>query len=127
MTLYTRHVSASGRVSYQPFGESWHPPAWPYGAHLVVVQPGLQSTMYRVEPTHAPLLVAAKEHEPEVVKVVQHAMSARPEREELTDVQRKAWEKLQATGVRLMVGSAQSVFDALVSALTKKALEAASR
>jgi len=41
-TLYTRHVSPAGAVSYRPWGAAYESASdWPAGFHLVHVAPGV--------------------------------------------------------------------------------------
>lgn len=112
MTLYTRHVSASGRVSYIKWGAAYEDGrGWPIGHHLVHVTPGCTATRYNVEPTAAPLLAAAREARPRVLEAIRAACQPRPTRP-LTTEQARALD-----GVVLLHLSPSAIYDELVTAL----------
>ena len=117
--LYRRTVTPSGRVRYVECGVDL-PTVFPIGHHLVSVEPGFTSTMYRIDPAHAATLATLHECRDEVIAAAREAMAPHPDRR-LTPAQAKAWEALQATGVTLVREGPAAVVDALAIALAKRA------
>ena len=124
--LYRRVVSPSGRVRYVETGVS-DADVYPIGAHLVVVEPGLRTTRYRIDPATAPLLAAAEvAREPMLV-----AMRERISRVEVqpdTEAHRRGWAAYLAaggppSGLSLRGASMAEVVDAGIDALIRAALE----
>lgn len=70
--------------------------SWPKGAHLVVVEPGVRSYRYSIDPDNSAVLAAAKQKENRLREVLQEAMAMRPKSRSLTARQRAAWEQFQA-------------------------------
>jgi hypothetical protein len=113
-TLYTRHVSLAGAVSYRPWGAAYESAAdWPAGFHLVHVAPGVTSTRYNVAPDAAPLLAAAKLARPTVISALLTALQPRP-LQPLTAEQRRSLD-----GVTLLHRSPHDVYDEIVAALVR--------
>ncbi len=86
------------QVLYQKIGRRYHPvreydslvmDAMPAGSHLVVVQPGVKSCRYNVEPTHAPLLAALREHREALMVILRNASAMRSHKSLLTPKERK--------------------------------------
>lgn len=91
-TLYRR--KPNGR--YEPVS-MWDPVAMdalPKGAHLVVVEPGVRSFRYNVEPTAAPLLAALRMARDRVVYATRNVTKPRPRRN-CTRAEKRAWDILQ--------------------------------
>lgn len=111
--LYTRHVSPNGRVSYVPHGARFDADNWPTGAHLVVVQPGLRSIRYRIDPDHAGLLAAGREHRDALIAVVRDAMTGKPETPLPPDLETRL------AGIWFRHESPAGVVDALIDAAAR--------
>lgn len=67
----------------------------PEGAHLIIVQPGSKTTLYKVEPDRAPLIAAAQQPLDLVCKLFMEAQAARPSRLLITPEQQAAWDNLR--------------------------------
>jgi len=72
----------------------------PHGAHLVVVNPGLKSTLFNVDVDKAGFLAAAKIAKEAMLKAMMDASDLRPKEQtaEITQEQRDLLDKLKSTG-----------------------------
>lgn len=87
MTLYEKR----GR-RYVPVAEEVAYDAFPEGAHLVVVQPGLRSTIFRINPDEAAIRAACRVIEDEVKTAITNGLAMRPRNNRsLSPAQMKAW------------------------------------
>ena len=70
--------------------------SFPRGAHLVVVQPGVSSRKFNIDPNYAALIAASHVAEDAISKSIMDASALRPsERNKpITEEQRLAWEHL---------------------------------
>ena len=77
---------------------AWHDPltmdAMPLGAHLVVVEKGVKSVRYRVDPDAAALLAALRMSRDRVVEATRHVTEPRP-RHGCTPAEKRAWDILR--------------------------------
>lgn len=97
--------------------------AMPQGAHLIVVDGGMTSTRFRVDPDHAPLLAAFHAHRDTLHRVLREASELRSERKTPTKQEQKAWEAFsEIMGDEMMVMSSASASD-LLDALEKSLIE----
>ena len=69
--------------------------AFPYGAHLVMSKPGMQSRKYNIDPALAPLIAAAFYARDAMTTAVYEASHIRPGTKPITEEQRAAWEQLK--------------------------------
>jgi len=107
----------------------WHMPevidALPAGAHLIVVGGGGRSTLYRITPAHAPLLLALREHRQRLLEVLRRASDSRPGRVLLTAKEQRAVaayrDVMGEDTLWLSLPSAAEVLDALEAALVDAA------
>ena len=67
----------------------------PEGAHLIIVQPGSKTTLYKVEPDRTALIAAAQRPLDEVCRLLLDAQASRPSRLPITPEQKAAWDNLQ--------------------------------
>lgn len=99
--------------------------AMPKGSHLVIVYPGGQSTRYNVDPNHAAMIAAGRVAEDAMSEAIRKASELHPQRNPVTEQQRKAWQKLaKAFGddlATLQIDSARDIAEAGLTALQKEA------
>ena len=76
-TLY-RKVQTGKRVRYEPVAEHVQWDAFPAGAHLVLVQPGMRSAMRCVDPDWAGVEAALKLCQDEAAKALRAESEPRP-------------------------------------------------
>jgi hypothetical protein len=92
----------------------------PEGSHLVVVQPGIKSIRYSVQPAFAPVMAVIALHRDLLAKAASEATRPRPMRK-LTPREHRAWQAYQAaTGndsLTLTTGCAMGIVDALERAI----------
>lgn len=69
--------------------------AFPYGAHLVFVKPGLQSRKYNIDPALAPMIAAAYYARDAMTQAVYEASQVQPGTKPITEEQRAAWEHIK--------------------------------
>jgi len=67
------------------------------GSHLVVCRPGSTLTLYRVNPDHAGVIAALRQHEVAIGEAIRKAMRHKPRTEPLTPAQVKAWRVVSDT------------------------------
>lgn len=81
---------------YVPWGRVYDDGAWPLGAHLVIVQPALQTTRYGIEPDRAAVLAALGEQREAIRQAVAEALKERPQPDDETH--RRAFEAYRKAG-----------------------------
>lgn len=69
--------------------------AFPYGAHLVFVKPGLQSRKYNIDPALAPMIAAGYYARDVMINAVYEASHMEPGTKPITEEQRAAWEHIK--------------------------------
>lgn len=90
----------------------------PYGTHLIVVQPGVTSYTYKIDPAFAPLIAAGKYASDEMAKKIVEASEAKPQHEPLTKEQQTAWNELKKLyGNSMFYLSFPSAYDVAISGL----------
>lgn len=127
--FYERVVQSSGRVKYVPVHEydSDLNNALPRGAHLIMCQPGGQSTRYNVEPNHAAMIAAGKVAESVIANIIHKQGQLRPmTKRPMTDEQRDAYEHFMSTlpeedRYYMTYGSSLDAARAAVDAMTAEA------
>lgn len=95
------------KIYYEKIGRKYVPvseydsgliDALPKGAHLIMSYPGGQSTRYRIDPAHAPMIAAGRVAEDAISKKLMEASELRMQRQDrerkLTEGQKVAWENL---------------------------------
>ena len=102
--------------------------AFPKGAHLVVVQPGLKTVKFNVAPAYASVVAAIMLHRETLVDVLRKASEARPSNRVLTKREQKALAAWYAVAgkdslMTLEIPSASDVIDALSDAMMKELTE----
>lgn len=127
------------KTFYEKRGRRYHPVsqydsalsyALPAGAHLIVVEPGLRSTLHNVEPDAAPLLAALRMCREQITAEVRKAVEARQAArgKQLTERERMAFQAYKdMTGVDSMAmefPSIAEIVDKLEAALLKHAKQA---
>lgn len=95
--------------------------ALPKGAHLTVVNPGIHSTRYNIDPAFAPVMAAVRYAEDNMVKSIIDATDIRPSKTPLTPEQIDAWSNLsKAFGEnnhKLLWPSAREAIDKFANSL----------
>lgn len=100
--------------------------AMPQGAHLVVVDPGVKSTRYSVDPDRAAVLAVLGQHRDQLARLIREASEAKPTKPQAAQ-RMKAWEAykaLLADDDPLLILSRKSAMD-IVDALERAILERA--
>lgn len=64
------------------------------GTHIVMCYPGGQSRRYNIDPNYAAMIAAGRVAEDAICRAISKASELRPQRNLLTEGQRKAWKKL---------------------------------
>jgi hypothetical protein len=91
------------KIFYEKVGRRYKPvyeydqtlmDAMPKGAHLVMVYPGGKSTRYNVDVEYAPLIAAGRVAEDAVCRAITQAQELRPQKQPITEHQRKLWKEL---------------------------------
>lgn len=123
MTLYTKTMRGK-RAVYTPAAESVEWDSLPEGFHLVAVQPGLRSCMYRVNPATADLLAALKLCREAAITAMREASAERPSSRLLTPVEREALAAYYAVAgpearFTMTIPAASDVLDAIEAVLLK--------
>ena len=93
----------------------------PKGAHLIVVEPGIRSTLHNIDPKTAPLLAALRKCRDPLLAAIREAAKVRPS-EELKGRRLGAWEAYKAVAhpddlLVVRGGSHHDIVDALERAL----------
>ena len=68
--------------------------AYPSGAHVTVVTPGVKSTRYNIDPDYAALIAASMVAYDHICKVIVDRSSLKPTKEPITEEQKELWDKL---------------------------------
>lgn len=71
--------------------------AYPRGAHVTVVTPGVRSTRYNIDPNYAALIAASMVAFDHICKVIVDHSKLKPTREPITLEQQELWDKLSAS------------------------------
>lgn len=71
--------------------------AYPRGAHVTVVTPGVRSTRYNIEPDYAALIAASMVAFDHICKVIVDHSKLKPTKEPITLEQKELWDKLSAS------------------------------
>ena len=121
-TLYTKTMRGK-RAVYTPAAESVEWDSLPKGSHLIVVQPGLRSCVYNVNPATADLLAALKLCREAAITAMREASAERPSSRLLTKREREALAAYYAVAgpearFTMTIPAAASVLDAIESVLT---------
>jgi len=99
--------------------------SYSYGAHLLLVKPGMKSRKSIVDPAFAPMIAAGMFARDEMTKAVREASECQPGTKPITEEQRRAWEQLKkAFGddrYHLWWPSAAEVVDAGVKSMQQEA------
>ena len=112
---------------YKPVSEydSDHLDSFPKGSHLVMVNPGISSRRFRIDPALAPMIAAGYYAEEEISRAINMASELRPQRTPITLGQQKAWKKLAKEFgddlATLSIGSARDLAEAGVNAMVIEA------
>ena len=120
-TLYAR-VLHGKRAHYTPVAETVLWDSLPNGFHLMVIQPGLRSCRYNVEPATADLLAALHLRRDAVLTAMREASAERPSSRRLTKREQQAlaaYYEIAGPEARftMTIPAAASVLDALEAAL----------
>jgi hypothetical protein len=67
---------------------------FPKGNHLVMCYPGGQSRRFNIEPNYAAMIAAGRLAEDKIAEAIRKASELKPQRNPITEGQKKAWEKL---------------------------------
>jgi len=118
-TLYARRVLPNGRVRYTVAGCRWDKDVWPAGWHLVGVQPGWKTIMYRVQIDKAHFAAVLAEQREAVSEALRTALQGRPQPD--SERTRKAIEAFRAAGGldgdAWIAPTAADIIDAILGAL----------
>lgn len=68
--------------------------AYPRGAHVTVVTPGVKSTRYNIDPDYAALIAASMVAYDHICKVIVDHSKLKPTKEPVTPEQKELWDKL---------------------------------
>jgi len=68
--------------------------AYPRGAHVTVVTPGVKSTRYNIDPDYAALIAASMVAYDHMCKVIVDHSRLKPTKEPITEEQKELWDKL---------------------------------
>lgn len=68
--------------------------SFPKGAHLVLVNPGISSRRFCIDPSLAPMIAAGHFAEDAICDALRRASEMKPQRTPITTGQLKAWKKL---------------------------------
>ena len=68
--------------------------AYPRGAHVTVVTPGVKSTRYNIDPDYAALIAASMVAYDHICKVIVDHSRLKPTKEPITEEQKELWDKL---------------------------------
>ena len=122
-TLYAK-VMHGKRTSYEPVAETVLWDSFPKGAHLIVVEPGVLSCRYSVNPATVALLAALHLRRDDVLTAMREASAQRPASRKLTKREQKAlaaFYEIAGPEARftMTIPAAASVLDALEAALIK--------
>jgi len=125
-TLY-RKVQTGKRVRYEPVAEHMRWDAFPAGAHLVLVQPGMRSAMRCVDPDWAGVEVALKLCQDEAAKVLRAESEPKP----VTPMNKRereayaAWKAVMGDAVlRMTLPSAMGYVEAMFGVIRETAKKA---
>lgn len=121
-TLYEKQMHGK-RASYKPVAETVYWDSLPKGSHLIVVQPGLRSCVYNVNPATADLLAALKLSREAAITAMREASAERPTSRRLTEREQKAlaaYYEIAGPDARftMTIPAAASVLDAIEAVLT---------
>ena len=98
--------------------------AMPSGSHLVVVSPGSRFVRFNVEPDHATLLAALREHREALLEILRKSSAARARTGPLSPRERRAYEAYckvmgHEAMLRLEVPAATEILDTLEKRLVE--------
>lgn len=121
MTLYTKTMRGK-RAIYTPAAETVEWDSLPQGSHLIVIQPGLRSCVYNVNPATADLLAALKLCREAAITAMRVASAERPTSRRLTEREQKAlaaYYEIAGPEARftMTIPAASSVLDAIEAVL----------
>ena len=121
-TLYTKTMHGK-RAIYPPAAESVVWDTFPAGFHLLAVQPGIRSCMYRVNPATADLLAALKLCREAALTAMREASAERPTSRRLTKREQQAlaaYYEIAGPEARfsMTIPAAASILDAIEAVLT---------
>lgn len=71
--------------------------AYPRGAHVTVITPGVKSTRYNIDPDYAALIAASIVAFDHICKVIVDHSKLKPTKEPITLEQKELWDKLSAS------------------------------
>jgi hypothetical protein len=121
--METFYVKRGRRYVPVLYGNEAFNNAMPAGTHLVVVQPGIESRIYNIQPDAAPLLAAAKLAEDTVLVKMREIATFRPEKSPLTPEQKEVWNHLLAVmgedSCFFTYPSLKDIYDALIAELVR--------
>lgn len=121
--METFYVKQGKRYKPVLYGDETFNHAMPSGTHLVVVQPGLESRIYHIQPDAAPLLATAKLAEDKVLAKMREISALRPQATPITLEQKQAWDNLRAVmGDDLFYftySSLKEIYDTMVTELVR--------
>lgn len=122
------------KVYYEKVGRKYVPvseydsdylDSFPRGNHLVMSYPGGSSRRFNIDPAYAPLIAASRVAEDAMCQAIHKASELRPQKKELTDGQRKAWERLAREFgdelATLQISSARDIAEAGIKAIQQEA------
>lgn len=122
------------KIFYEKVGRRYKPvyeydqtlmDAMPKGAHLVMVYPGGRSTRYHIDTAYAPMIAAGRVAENAVCEAINKAMELRPQKQPITEHQRKLWRELAQSFKQddypLIRPAARDAADAAVKAMVAEA------
>jgi len=122
------------KIFYEKVGRRYKPVAeydndyldsFPKGAHLVLVNPGISSRRFRIDPALAPMIAAGHYAEDAICDALRRASEMKPQRTPITTGQLKAWKKLAKEFgdelCPLMQASARDLAEAGVQAMQVEA------
>lgn len=91
------------KIYYEKQGRKYVPVAeydsdfldgFPKGNHLVMCYPGGQSRRFHIDPAYAPMIAAGRVAEDAICSAILKAMELRPQRQPITERQKKLWNEL---------------------------------
>lgn len=127
VTFYRREKTPGGRVKYVPVSEYNDElmDSYGYGSWLVTVKRG-SSSRRKITPEAIPLIAAGELARDKIANKVREISELRPQKQPLTDGQRKAWAKLAKelgdSSATLVGPSAYDIVDGAIESLKDEAV-----
>lgn len=87
-----RKVMKGQRTTYEPVSQWVATDGFPQGAHLVIVNPGVRSTYFKIEPAYADLIAASKIALEAMTQRISEACKLRQQKTKATPAEQRAFD-----------------------------------